>query len=132
MRVGIHLSNLSEFLGPLHLLVTITAYAGGIVAFLTLVKWTGFGTLLAAVCNALLNASFTYVVGKYYQESWRDGINPAPGGLRARILEVIDEIDDLLDSEATRKALVADYKKLRAAGYSIEDAIWKMVTKLFS
>jgi uncharacterized protein (DUF697 family) len=108
---------------------SVAAYMLGVYAFITAVKWTGIGTIPAAIVNAALNFSFTVAVGKIYEAAWSEGREPAKDELTKRFTAIIEQVRGM-DSSA-RKRLKARYDALRGSGKSQKDALIEVLTEYF-
>jgi uncharacterized protein (DUF697 family) len=112
------------------ILLSIGAYALGVLSFLTVIKWTGIGTLPAAIANAGLNFTFTWAVGNLYREAWAEGREPASDEIEQRLKRAVDAIKASMARD-NRAKLKQRYEELRKQGIDQKDALLKVLMEEF-
>lgn len=105
-------------------------YLAGTFIFIGIVKFTGAGTVPAAVANALLNFGFTASVGLMYKNAWRVNSDPSVEDLEALLREVAEEVVHHLKGEQ-RRTIMRMYKESRRNGSSRREAIERVINYVF-
>ncbi|MEM6377451.1 MAG: hypothetical protein AAF705_04505 [Bacteroidota bacterium] len=109
---------------------SIIAYAAGTLSFIYLLKFTGGGTIIAAILNATLNFGFTMVVGYMYSDAWERNEEPTKEEVLEALKNVVHTAKDGF-SKRRRKEMIQTYQTKKEKGASHSEAIIDVIKDFF-
>lgn len=105
-------------------------YVLGTLSFIYALKFTGMGTLPAALANATLNFGFTMGVGFMYKKAWRNNAEPDTDEMEKVLKEVVEVVKVNFSKEG-RARILEIYNDAKASGDSKKDALQKVFKFIF-
>lgn len=117
-------------IGALQAFKSIMLYAVGTLSFIYLLKYTGVGTIAAAIANAALNFGFTAGIGFMYKEAWENDEEPTTKDIGELLKNVIDYFKNGFSKEK-RKKMVDTYNIEIGKGKSMSEALTIVLKSFF-